>query len=67
VPQARHAEASLPTAGRSPGQSPSPPVVDRSVSIRAGSRNNVLLLLGVAAAFLLIGIGLAVILMKAVR
>ncbi|MGO9833514.1 MAG: serine/threonine protein kinase [Polyangiaceae bacterium] len=66
-PQGHRPEALPATSRPSPGQSPSPPVVARPIAARPGSRNSLLLLLGVAAAFLLIGIGLAVVLMKAMR
>jgi len=46
------------------GQSLASPVEPRPPASRTGSRTNLALLLGVATAFLLIGIGLAVVLMK---
>jgi eukaryotic-like serine/threonine-protein kinase len=67
-PQGQNRPFALPaTPSPSPGQSPSPPLGAQPIAPRPGSRNSALLLLGVAAAFLLIGIGLAVVLMKAMR
>jgi serine/threonine protein kinase len=65
-PQGHRPDALPATPSPSPGQSPSPPLVAQPIAPRPGSRNSALLLLG-AAAFLLIGIGLAVVLMKAMR
>jgi serine/threonine protein kinase len=58
--EAQQAAPSLPL----PAPSPSPAPLASPLASRAGAQANVLLLLGVAAAFLLIGIGLAVVLMK---
>jgi serine/threonine protein kinase len=56
---ANHAPAS--------GPLPSPAVAPLSIVARGSARTSVPLLLGVAAAFLLLGIGLALVLMKALR
>jgi len=65
--QAQHDGRALANQSPASGPLPSPAVAPLPIVARGSARTSVPLLLGVAAAFLLLGIGLALVLMKALR
>ena len=66
-PGAHEADRSPVSLAQAPGQALAPVLAPLPPLVKGQSGTNVPLLLGVAAAFLLIGIGLALVLMKAMR